>query len=355
MVLDQLFGQGNLGLVLHYFTSGSANPAGWSRAIDVVARELGGRAPWAGHPEPVNPIGGAVRGAGIHRLVVPVVAFVGAGVAACSCRATRALRLQATVAISATLGFVSVSRISDGVFGYLVRWWWVLAMLWWASVVWSVWSFVAHHIGALAHLEVPLAAVTAVVILWIAVATAVAPSPSGLPAADLGPALRAVTAPTLASLTKGGGGVFLDGLGPTVTWLTDALALQLDRAGFAVLLDDSQRFKAGAHRTIGTRTSAVHITVVTGAFIDDAFEHQWGRELVLWDPLPAEQRADRTRVVRELRAQLVQVGRPDLVAALDKGDGIWEATTLNGVDRALIDARDRYRLAGDPVAVFLDE
>jgi len=73
------------------------------------------------------------------------------------------------------------------------------------------------------------------------------------------------------------------------------------------------------------------------------------------DFLPVEKRDDRTRVTRELREQLQDAGRPDLVAALDNGEGIWEATTLLGVDRSLIDARDSYRRIGDPVAVFLDD
>ena len=354
MVLDQFFGQGNLGDVVRYFTSGQANPAGWSQALHVVARELGGKAPWMGRPEPVNPIGGAVRGADIGRLSVPVIAFVAAAAAAWSCRALRPLRLQATVAIAAVSGLGSVSRISDGGFGYLVRWWWMLAMLWWASVVWSFWSFAVHHLRALSRVDIALAPLAAVVILWIAIATGVAPSPTRAPAAEFGPALHAVTPVTLANLPSIGD-VFLEGTGPNVGWLVDALALQLDRAGHSVLLDDSQRFKAGESRIIGNRTAAVHMTVVTGVNIDDANQFDWGRELVRWDPLPVDERADRTRVTQELRAQLEQAGRPDLVTALDNGEGIWEATTLSAVDRALVDARDSYRQAGDPVAVFLDE
>jgi hypothetical protein len=353
MVLDQLFGQGNLGDVVRYFTSGDGNPAGWSRAVHVVARELGGMAPWMGHPEPVEPVGGAVRGAGAARLVVPIVAFVVAGVAAWTCGAMHAVRLQITVAVAALFGFVSVSRISDEVFGYLVRWWWMLAVLWWASVVWSAWSFLAHHLRPLARAEVSLAGLAAVPILWIAIATAVAPSPSSAPAEEFGPAVRAVTPAMVASLPDGGG-IFLQGTGPNVGWLTDALALQLDRAGRAVLLDDGQRFKAGTHRTLGTRTPAARVTVVTGTFIDAAGTSGWGREVARWDPLPADERADRSRVVATLRAQLVRAGRPDLVTALDNGEGIWEATTIDGVDPALVDARDRYRRVGDPVAVFVD-
>ncbi|HUP75934.1 MAG TPA: hypothetical protein VM282_23070 [Acidimicrobiales bacterium] len=352
MVLDQIFGQGNLGEVLRYFTSSDARPAGFRRALGVVARELGGRGAWFGEPEPVNPIGGAVRGDSAGRLLVPMVAFAGAGIAAWSCRATRAVRLQITVAVAAVMGFISVSRISDGVFGYLVRWWWMLAMLWWASIVWSVWSFVAHHIRVSARSELKITIGAAALILWIAVATAVAPNTTNAPAEEFGTAMRAVTPTTLANLPAKGG-IYLQGTGPNVGWLTDALALQLDRSGHAVLLDDGQRFKAGEFRTIGDRTPAVRMTVVTGIVIEDAGNSALGREVVRWDPLPDEQRADRRRVTLELRDQLEQAGRPDLVKALDNGEGIWEATTLSGVDRTLVDARDGYRLVGDPVAVYL--
>ena len=45
-------------------------------------------------------------------------------------------------------------------------------------------------------------------------------------------------------------------------------------AGHAVLLEDSQRFKAGKSRTIGNRIPDVRMTVVTGVRIDDANESE---------------------------------------------------------------------------------
>ena len=34
-------------------------------------------------------------------------------------------------------GLIATSRITGPVFAYLVRWWWVIACLWWLSTLWS--------------------------------------------------------------------------------------------------------------------------------------------------------------------------------------------------------------------------
>ena len=77
-----------------------------------------------------------------------------------------------------------------------------------------------------------------------------------------------------------------------------------------------------------------------------------GARLVRWDPYRRRNARSPARDARTARS-IERAERPDLVRALDNGEGIWEATTLRGVDRALIDALDGYRRIGEPVAVFL--
>ncbi|HEV8296318.1 MAG TPA: hypothetical protein VGQ20_03445 [Acidimicrobiales bacterium] len=354
MFLDQFFGEGNLGHLLRYFGGNDSSPAGWSRALHVLSRELGGIAPWMGHPEPIEPIGGAIRGGGLNRLFVPIIVFVVSALAAQSCRAVAALRLQATVAIAALAGVISVSRISDEVFDYLVRWWWMLAMLWWASIAYSLWSFLVHHAVLLRRVETALAAATAVGIVWVGVATSAVAGNFPIPAVEFARPIAALEPPAVNGLPRGGS-ILIEGSGPRVGWLIDAFALQLDRAGFDVVLDDSQIPKAGEHRAASKAKPIAVFTIATGTRIDAIAAQTPGRELGRWDPLPPDERGTRTQVEQSLRAQLEAVGRHDLATVLDEGDGLWEATTVRGVDPSLVYQLDQYRRDGYPVAIFVEE
>ncbi len=141
VLVDQAVGTGNLSDLVSYFTSSDEEPAGMWESVGVMARELGGEAPWMGGVEDSKPEGGTLELETATALVVPLVVF-GAAAALAWWRDRSALRFQVTVAAAAVAGLFSVSRITGGVFDYLVRWWWVIALLWWVSVFWSLWSAV---------------------------------------------------------------------------------------------------------------------------------------------------------------------------------------------------------------------
>ena len=79
----QVAGTGNLGELAQYFRGGSAEPpAGWSEALGVVAREMGGVAPWLGGEERGSSWDGGLVTASVSSLLVPLLAFTGAALLA---------------------------------------------------------------------------------------------------------------------------------------------------------------------------------------------------------------------------------------------------------------------------------
>jgi hypothetical protein len=347
VLVDQLFGQGNLLAILSHF-SGDDDATGLGSSLELAARQLAWDGPWTGGEEPIEAVGGGVRGAGLGTLVVPLAAFGVAAAAAWAARARDALRLQGTVAIAAVVGVVSVARISGEAYDYLVRWWWVVAVLWWVSVGWSLWSAALATVGRPRWLEPAVGVAAAVVVVWASWGVVDEADRAVLPVEDLAPTLASL-GPTVAEAAQGRGPVDVGGAGPRVGWLIDALGLELDRAGVAVLGPSDQVHKLGPHRDRAATDPAATVLVATGGEIDRVDRGRFD-EVARWDPRSPESSARLVAAEAELRAALVAAGRDDLVGALDDGGGLWEA---RAIDEDLVDEIDELRADGYPVAVFL--
>ena len=144
VVIDEVAGSGNLTEIARYFMSSDEAPAGTGTALGQAARHLAiPDAPWLGDKDP-NGDDGAILGGDVGALLVPVAAFGLALLAAARARQWAAVRFQALVGVLAVSGLVATSRITGPVFGYLVRWWWVIACLWWLSTLWSAGTALSH-------------------------------------------------------------------------------------------------------------------------------------------------------------------------------------------------------------------
>lgn len=139
--VDQLFGRGNLVRLLTG-VGGTDEPVGLTGALQVAARQLAWGGPWMGGAEPKNPYTGSVDGRPVAALAMPVLVFVAAAGVAAWRRCHDAVRLQIVVGVAVVVGTLAVSRITGFTFDYLLRWWWPLAALWWASAGWSLWQAV---------------------------------------------------------------------------------------------------------------------------------------------------------------------------------------------------------------------
>jgi hypothetical protein len=317
-------------------------------------------APWLGGPERGSPFGGGLVTESAAALVFPVVCFVIAGLLARARRASSAVRFQLVVVVAVFVGFLSVARITGPVFGYLVRWLWVLALLWWLSVFWSLWSAVfARSRSSSPWLVARRWAVVGVALLALvsvgrtSMRTASGIDRIGTPDGEWYVTLDDIVDDVIAGSPREGP-ILVRATGSNNGSIADALRLQLDRAGIPVAVDPDQAHKYGEGRQATERSPVAVMTVVTGSAGLTEFAAAYGTIVASWDPLLVEERRYATMLEDRLADQLSLVGRNDLVTALRSGGSLVEAIELGGIEQDLLRAVEQYRRQGDPVTVYVD-
>jgi hypothetical protein len=135
VLLDQIVGTGNLGAIAHYFFSNGDSPAGFGTALHVAADQLRfPSAPWLGRSELAG-LDGALLGSRFTALIVPILSMAGSLWLAVRMRVLAAFRFQLVVIATALGGLIATARVTGPLFDWVVRWWWVIACLWWLSIV----------------------------------------------------------------------------------------------------------------------------------------------------------------------------------------------------------------------------
>lgn len=350
VLVDQIAGDGNLGLLVSYFTGGGDEPAGLGTATGMLARELGGVAPWMGGLEPADDAG-ALLTAPLSGLFVPLVAFGAAAVLAAVAAARSALRLQVVVGVAALAGLVSTSRITGEVYAYLVRWWWAIALCWWLSVLWSCWS-AAPAVPRRALVPV-VAALAGVVVVWSSSTVVRGVDDVGTPDGEWWVTLEEIVPDTLAGVPRQGP-VLVRAVGSKWGSIGDGVRLALEKDGVDVVVDDPELIRFGSGRAAADEPPSSVVWVVTGIdSIERARETAGLTEIARWDPLTPDERAAFTLSAAALRDQFAALGRVDLVRALQGGGTTDPAIDLPGVDQDLLRHVERYRRRGDPVSVFV--
>ncbi len=369
VLVDQIAGTGNLSDLAHYFYGGSVEPAaGWGTAAKVIAKELGGIAPWLGGDERGGFNGGLVT-TSAGSLIAPVVAFVAALAIAIRRRAHSAVRLQLVVLASMFVGFVSVARITGPVFAYLVRWLWVLALFWWLSIFWSLWSALFAELRssvgqrdadsrrrwmtARRWATVGLVLLAFVVVTRTSVRTASGIDHIGTPDGEWYVTLDVISDEVVAGAPRDGP-VLVRAVGSNNGSIGDAVRLQLERHGVPVVVDDDQRHKYGKGRLAKDHPPVAIMTVATGATLTGPLGATYGTPIATWDPLAPDERQFANALEDELADQLSLIGRDDLVTALRSGGSLEGAHDLEGVKQDLLQAVEQYRRQGDPVTVYVD-
>ncbi len=358
VMVDEVAGSGNLTDIARYFVDGGDAPAGAGVAVGQAARHLSvPDAPWLGAAEP-NGDDGAVLGGDLGALVVPVLAFGLALLAAARAREWAAVRFQALVAVLAASGLVATTRITGPVFAYLVRWWWVIACLWWLSTLWSAGRAVACWArlprparSALPWLAAP---VLVLVVLSTSLHTASAADEAATPDPSATEVLGHLLDPTVEAL-KGSGPVLVVATGSVWGTTADAVRLELERNGIEVVSVPRDAFRYGAERSADERAPVATLWVVSADAATEWMAHSEVVRLAGWDPLELPDRLAYLGEEAQLAAQLVAAGRPDLAEALTTGGGgvDSEAKDLPGVDQDLLERVEAVRRKGDPVGIYL--
>ena len=357
VLLDQVAGTGNLGAIAHYFLTNGDSPAGFGTAFHVAADQLRfPSAPWLGRSELAG-LDGALLGSGLAALVVPILSMTGSLWLAVRMRVLAALRLQLVVIATALGGLIATARVTGPLFDWVVRWWWVIASLWWLSIVWVLWSVLYERITtqSMQRIATGLLAVIATVVTLAATgpitsATSSTPPPSP----STGIVLDGFLQQTLDAL-QGSGPLLVVTTGSVRGDYGDALRLQLERAGIQVVAESNMISHLGPQRSESNRTPVGTLWIVSADQITQFKADPSMKFLGGWDPLTQDERNQFFIDQSLLQDQLIAAGRVDLAEALTNGSGgvDTEAKTLDGVDPTLVDRVEALRRKGDPVAVFL--
>jgi hypothetical protein len=358
VVIDEVAGTGNLTDIASYFLSSDEAPAGSGVAIGQAARHLTvPDAPWLGAKEP-NGEDGAILGGETSALLVPLLAFGLAILAAAKARQWSAVRFQGLVGVLAVSGLVATSRITGPVFAYLVRWWWVIACLWWLSTLWSAAVALTHwaRLPRTARATMPwlVAPLLAVVVLSTTVHTADAADDAATPDPAATEVLGHLLDPTVAAL-KGSGPVLVVATGSVWGTTADAVRLELEHNGIQVAAPPRDAFRFGEERSTDERQPVATVWVVSADAGTEWTFHPEVTRLAFWDPLEPDERLAYLAEEAQLQDQLIAAGRPDLAKALSTGGGGVDsgAVDLPGVDQDLLTRVETVRRKGDPVAIFL--
>ena len=357
VVIDQISRTGNLGAIVEYFLSNSERPAGFATAFHVAADQLRlPAAPWLGRPELAGS-DGALLGADLLALVVPVAAMAAALWLALKSGARSAVHLQMLVIALCIAGLISTARVVGPLYDWIVRWWWVLACLWWLSIAWALWSALLTRLMGATSERIVISATAVLSTMIVLSATgpirhsaafAAPPSPS------IGTVLNGFLQPTLSAL-EGSGPLLVVTTGSVRGDYGDAVRLQLERAGIEVVAEVDKVNHLGPERSETERTATATLWIVSAQAISEFRNDPAMRYLGGWDPLTPEERGRYLEEQALLQDQLIAVGRVDLAEALTNGDGGVDtgAKGLAGIDQDLLLRVETTRRKGDPVAVFL--
>lgn len=355
--LDQVVGTGNLGAIARYFLSPGDSPAGFGTAFHVAADQLRfPSAPWLGRSELAG-LDGALLGSGLAALIVPVLAMAGSLWVAARMRALAALRFQLIVIATALGGLIATARVTGPLFDWVVRWWWVIASLWWLSIVWALWSALSKRITTqpMQRVATGILAVGAAIVTLAATGPVISSTSSTPPPSpSTGVVLDGFLQQTLDAL-QGSGPLLVVTTGSVRGDYGDALRLQLERTGIQVVAEPNMISHLGSERSESKRTPMGTLWIVSADQITQFKADPSMAFLGGWDPLTQGQRAEFFIDQSLLQDQLIAAGRVDLAEALTNGSGgvDTEAIGLNGVDPMLLDRVEALRRKGDPVAVFL--
>ena len=355
--LDQVAGTGNLGAIARYFLSPGDSPAGFGTAFHVAADQLRfPSAPWLGRRE-LTGLDGALLGSGLAALVVPILSMAGSLWLAARTRVLAPLRFQLVVIATALGGLIATARVTGLLFDWVVRWWWVIASLWWLSIVWVLWSVLCKRITTqpMQRITTGILAVGAAIVTLAATGPVISSTSSTLPPSpSTSVVLDGFLQQTLDAL-QGSGPLLVVTTGSVRGDYGDALRLQIERTGIRVVAEPNMISHLGPQRSESSRTPVGTLWIVSADQITQFKADQSMKFLGGWDPLTRDERDQFFIDQSLLQDQLIAAGRVDLAEALTNGSGgvDTEAKTLDGVDPTLVDRVEALRRKGDPVAVFL--
>lgn len=347
---------GNVTEIIDYFSTTTDEPIGLTESLRVAGLELAPVAPWLGGNEPIERTV-LVTSTSAWWAMPAVLLLFGALWVSWRRRDVATGALTATAAVAVVAGVVAMSRITGPTYFYLVRPWWVVAMIVWVAIGWVA----IRRIPLRNSTVVPPAMAGLALGLVISVLGVGSILNSVEMAAGPGPDPNRTAIETMADS-------ILAGLQPGATYAVmpagqsrgealDAVVNLLEGSGYPAFTHPFFDTEFGVWRVFGgpgvPDDFAGTVVVATSESFFDGGRPGGLILLASFDPLTAAERAELESLVAEVKSSLAARGRNDLtgfISALDIADTLAEA----GVDRATLGRIVALEEKGIRVAVYLD-
>jgi hypothetical protein len=241
---------GNLGEVLEFFGDHGREQQ-YRDAWHVLALQLDIWPDWLSGDSATSVIGTIDF---TRALPVPVALFAlgAATVVAWRKRLSEALRLDGLVLVAIAVSFVSLTRVVDDVYAYLVRWTWPIGTVTWIAIAWSavVWWRARERSSPREQLVARGAAAILVVALGVVVVVDVlAAARAGTPEPELSATMGRLGDAASAALPDGDGAVELRVRGREgAHWTSAGVVDVLEHHGVDVRVGPELEFAYGPHR-----------------------------------------------------------------------------------------------------------
>ena len=334
-VAQELFRRPNVELLGRFLLSSPGESRlGLSAAAGIFGEAFALPPPWLGGRTGLDSFANTVLGVSSAWMLVPVVLLGLAGVAVWRPEGRRLSRLVGLITLLVVTGLWSISRVAGPAERYVFYWRVPLAIATVAVALGACWyGFGADRsvIGRRAAFGGLVA-----VLVWSSVATGrqVAEAGDVLGAESQAQELLAAIEPTRAL----DGSVLVRAPDTAFRGLQRAVVNELDRAGIDVRVDSELGFQFGESRVSTANDVDRVLYVVEGGQYLSVLSAEPGAE-VLWQApalAPAEEKELR-ELQRQVWAELVVAGRPDLFTALGSPIVALGLADVDGVDPVAVE------------------
>jgi hypothetical protein len=332
----------NLSEIVAYFRHPTERAVGLAMGWGIMGKELGSA--WLTG----NDLGslGPVATASVIPALVILAAVVALGVVAWRRREGAPARFAFLLVAGSAVGVVAGARITGLPGNYLVRWWWVLGMLLWCSLAWSVWMLLAATKPARVIALLAIGATAA-----LAIGGAVGAVPPRVPIERISRALGRLTPAAVAWLHSDHTYLVTFADSRDLGAAGDGFYLALVERGFHVKVLPAYAQPFGHWRV--AQAGGVNGTITLAG--NDDLAHSFvpppgAREIAHYDPLTPAQRARARVLARQLRAE---VGKKWWAESAPDSQFGRHSLLEHGANPAEVRELQRLRAPGSAYTVYL--
>ena len=289
-VIDQLRPRGgNLSALWRYWTGTHDHVTGWARGARIIASELAAPAPWMTTHEHTAAFAGGLS----PRWQFPwaLLLVLAAGTIAFRRRDRPSFNLVAIAVAFATAAWVSVARIVDEPYSYLLRWTWLVGAIAWLAIAWTVMRAVVDA-PPLVRFARPAISIVGGAAIIMMIATTITGLRADLPDLRAERALQHLDPALIRAARRAPTPILIEGA-PDLTSqeLADGALLRLNRQGIPARFDEATGARGvGQSHTIMRRNARTTIVAAADDAIDDYLANPAYQLLASYDALKPEER-----------------------------------------------------------------